>query len=359
MTEYPLNPGLPQTFPWLSQMADAYEEYRIKGMIFEYKSTSGEYVTTAAGVSSGALGAVVMATNYNAAIQPAFLDKKSMENYEHAQSSPPTRSMIHAIESKGSATVLKTMYLRTGPAPEGTDIRLYDLGNFCLATQGMMSEVDNATIGELWCAYEVEFFKPRYRPGGAKSDHFALRFDNATPASNNLVGGSTNLNPFGTAPRIDRLNPVRSGANPNNGVFAAGSYILNVAGVSSTIYLPKNPGAWYKVGIIVRSQDPLQDLRADGATPLWTFTPNATCQQVTGWVSDWRRSGAFAPSSTGGIGPSTCWTTSTIYQILPFDASTPPALQVSNVNVPDIGNPYTYDIIVEEVNPFYYTNPSR
>jgi hypothetical protein len=43
--------------------------------------------------------------------------------------------------------------------PEGADKQFYDLGLFQLATQGMQNAV--GTIGELWCSYEVEFFKPQ------------------------------------------------------------------------------------------------------------------------------------------------------------------------------------------------------
>lgn len=337
-------------------MADAYEEYRIKGMVYEFKSTSSEFVGGGAG--SGALGTVIMATNYNSAITPAFLDKKSMENYEHAQSAPPTRSMIHAIESKGKATVLKTMYLRTGPAIEGTDIRMYDIGNFCIATQGMVAAVVGSTIGELWVAYEVEFFKPRYRPGGAKMDHFALRFDNASPTSNNLVGGMITTTPFGSAPRIDRLNPVRSPSNPNNGVFGAGSYIINTVGTDSKVFLPENPGGWYKITIGVKANDPVSLLRGDGAAPAWAFAPSVTVAAVANWNGNWQRTAYEAPqSAAAGTENSRAWMLQQVFTVLPFDATNKPYVAFTITNIPDIANPYTIDIFVEEVNPVFYVNP--
>lgn len=361
LTELPLNPGLPSSFPWLSQMADAYEEYRIKGMVFEFKSTSSEFVLNSggAGGSSGALGTVIMATNYNAAIHPPFNDKKSMENYEHAQSAPPTKSMIHAIESKGAATVLKTLYLRTGPSPDGTDIRMYDIGNFCIATQGMITEVNNATIGELWVAYEVEFFKPRYRVSGGKTDHYSLRYDATSAPSSNLVGGMTATNPFGTAPRIDRENPARGPNNLNNGVFHAGSYITNVTGVSSILHLPKNPAGMYKVTIILRGAAN-GELNAAGDIPVWVTTPNATAVLIGNWYNNWTSQTVNAPSGPTTTPPdrfSNQWVLQQLYKVLPFDTTTEPTVTYA-ISIPPSIAQYAMDIFVEEVNPEYYINPS-
>ena len=59
--ELPLNPGLSSTFPWLSQIAANYQEYRFKGIVFHYIPTSG-MVTGA----NPALGSVMMQTVYRA-----------------------------------------------------------------------------------------------------------------------------------------------------------------------------------------------------------------------------------------------------------------------------------------------------
>lgn len=362
MTELPLNPGLGSSFPWLAQMADAYEEYRIKGMVFEFKSLSSEFTVSAnvATANNGALGAVIMATNYNAARSPAFNNKKEMENYEHAQSAPPTKSMIHAIETKGQGTVLKTLYLRTGSIEPGTDIRLYDIGNFCIATQGMQESV-GATIGELWVAYEVEFYKPRYRPGGAKMDHFALRYDAASTANSNLVGGITTTNFFGTAPKINKTLPAITANNPNNGVFGAGSYIVNdTVTPYSRVYLPENPGGWYKLTTHVRCAANTEVLRVDGAQPLFITPSTSDTLLVSNWYSNWLRNIAEAPlDAAGGAGTeeSREWIFVLLCQVKPFDQTNPPWIGYDITNPPTNTN-YTLDLFVEEVNPDFYTNPS-
>lgn len=154
---YPLNPGMDQTFPWLSQIAMAFTEYKWRGCVFTYKTTSSDLVTS----TNPSLGTVMMATDYNAVEEP-FSDKRAMNNYEFTTSSKPSLSFMHGIECEKTQTANNILYTRDGKPPPNADIRLYDIGQFCIATQGMQSTALDATIGELWCTYEIEFLKPRF-----------------------------------------------------------------------------------------------------------------------------------------------------------------------------------------------------
>jgi hypothetical protein len=146
---YPLNPGMSQTFPWLSTIAQNYQEYRFHGLIFEFRPLITDFVT------SGAPGVMVMATNYNADAT-AYTSRIQMENSEYAVSVKPTRDLIHGVECNSSQTVLNQLYVRTSTPPVGQDLRMYDLGLTQIATQS--NPVQN--LGELWVSYCVEFFKP-------------------------------------------------------------------------------------------------------------------------------------------------------------------------------------------------------
>lgn len=146
---YPLNPGISTTFPWLSTIAQNYQEYKFHGVIFEFRPLITDFVT------NGAPGVVVMATNYNADAPP-YDTKQSMENSEYAVSVKPTRELMHGVECATVQTVLPQLYVRSGNPPAGQDLRLYDLGNFQFATQ--TNPIQN--LGELWVSYCVEFFKP-------------------------------------------------------------------------------------------------------------------------------------------------------------------------------------------------------
>jgi len=158
--QYIINPGLPASFPWMATIAANYEQYRIWGMVFEFRSMSATAVLSTG--ANTALGTVIMATSYNEATAD-FIDKRTMENYAYANSSPPSRTFYHPIESARGQTPVTELYVRVGATPSAQDLRLYDLGVFNLATVGMQGNV--GVIGELWVSFEVEFLKPKLISG--------------------------------------------------------------------------------------------------------------------------------------------------------------------------------------------------
>lgn len=152
-----INPGNPELFPWLSALASNYEEYRFKGLIFEYKPMSASaFLGTAGNVG---LGTVVMATQYNV-LFPNFPDKRTMENYEFACSAKPNETFIHPVECAKAQTVLEHQYVQAAGTSITGDARFYHLGNFQLATQGFDTAA-TGIVGELWASYEVELYKPK------------------------------------------------------------------------------------------------------------------------------------------------------------------------------------------------------
>lgn len=153
LQSYDINPGLNTTFPWLAQVASNFEEYMFTGIVFEYKTLSADYTTA----SSAALGYVIMATQYNV-LSPNFQDKKVMENYEFANSAKPSETFIHPVECKRSLNPISELFVRTGGPPANSDQRLYDLGNFQIATGG---NTGTGVIGELWATFEICLFKPK------------------------------------------------------------------------------------------------------------------------------------------------------------------------------------------------------
>lgn len=204
VTAFPINPGLPQTFPWLSQISEAFEQYEFQGLCFHFKSMSSSSV-----LSSGAntsLGTVILATEYNSVL-PAFTSKAQMENHEFSESVKPSQSITHMIETKRSQSTLTRLYVRNQPPENDADIRLYDLGKFQIATQGMQNTISatvNNSIGELWVTYQIKFFKPKISDIGlAQTDFFYTpnlqtvdnSVDEATPFGfiKNPMAGSSNI----------------------------------------------------------------------------------------------------------------------------------------------------------------------
>lgn len=183
---YAIQPGVSTTFPWLSTIASGYQEYRIHGMMFQFNSLITDFVT------SGAPGVVVMATSYNADA-PLYTSKVDMENSEYAVAVKPTHNLAHFIECDPEQTVLSKLYTRSGAPPAGQDLRIYDLGNFQLATQGN----PNQLIGELWVTYCVEFMKPVLPQANLTGDYVhILRANTSGTAMFGLIQTQIYANPL-------------------------------------------------------------------------------------------------------------------------------------------------------------------
>jgi len=152
-TSFNINPGVEGTFPWLSAVAQNFQQYKLHGMIFSFVSTSADALNS----TNTALGTVILGTNYNAS-QPAFLSKSQMENNEFTTSAKPSQNVMHLIECDPRQTLQEgKFYIRTGSLPANQDIKTYDVGLFQLATQGSQAV---ATIGELHVSYDIELMKP-------------------------------------------------------------------------------------------------------------------------------------------------------------------------------------------------------
>lgn len=155
---FPINPGSSVTFPWLSTVADKFEQYRIEGMLFEFKSLYSDAVVT----QNGSIGSTILATEYNSGA-PSFSSKQAMENYQFAQSAKPSCSILHPIECARNQNVLSELYVRPGSVPSGEDVKTYDFGDFQIASQGIPLGAAGAAVnlGELWVTYQIALIKPR------------------------------------------------------------------------------------------------------------------------------------------------------------------------------------------------------
>jgi hypothetical protein len=150
LTQYTISPLNSGTFPWLSAIAQNFEQYKILGMVFEFKTTSA----TAVSSTNTALGSVIMATQYNIN-EPAFVSKLQMDQYEYAVATNPSISAIHPIECAPRDGFANLLYTYTSSAG---DPRLSTFGNFFIATVGQQAA---SVIGELWVSYHIELHKPR------------------------------------------------------------------------------------------------------------------------------------------------------------------------------------------------------
>lgn len=149
-----LNPGNSRIFPWLSAVASCFQQYKFRGIVFEFKTMSADALNS----TNTALGTVIMASNYNV-LQANFASKSEMENTEFSSSCKPSASMYHPIECDPRDTPLTELYIApNGVIPDGGTPQFYDFCNFQIATNGF--QASNVNIGELWVTYEIALLKP-------------------------------------------------------------------------------------------------------------------------------------------------------------------------------------------------------
>jgi hypothetical protein len=184
----PVNPGLSYFTPYLANIAQNFEEYRVRGMVFEFISTTSPYTT------GNTLGSVILAAEYNSA-NPAFTSKPQMENSDFAISVRFDEKAMYGIEC--SSNVQNSYYVRSGNS--SLPLTTTDLCTMYVATQPGSNFPVNTTIGELWVSYDIEFMRPRVSPARFGYAHFFGNYVNPTPgnvitlalvATNSIVYGA-------------------------------------------------------------------------------------------------------------------------------------------------------------------------
>jgi len=166
-----INPGLEQTFPWLSQIAQNFDEYKFDQLVFDWRPT-----ITDNGVSSnGQVGNLLMVTNYNAA-SPSFTNVQDVLAYSGNQSVIITSPAVHGIECDAAQLSGDGhKYVRASPVSYAStqgggsqDIKTYDLATFQVAVQGTPGGspgLVNQLLGRMYVSYNVVLRKPKFFVG--------------------------------------------------------------------------------------------------------------------------------------------------------------------------------------------------
>jgi hypothetical protein len=148
----PLNPGQTQSFPWLSTIAARFESYR-------FLSLSHSYETDAPTTLGGTL---VMTTDFDAT-DDAPTSKQQAMAYRGYTKCPlygeAGKKVIHRALAE-DLHKLKERYVRPGAVPVNTDLKMYDVGNLFVITQGATTA--SASCGELFVDYEILLMTPVY-----------------------------------------------------------------------------------------------------------------------------------------------------------------------------------------------------
>lgn len=148
-----INPGLPETFPWASNIAKNFDRYRFKTLKLVYEPATATIVP----------GIVAMTLEFD--VNEAMpVTKKNMFQYQYLTQSPPYRRFEIDLLSSDSRT-LSWMFTR-GPIVNPGDLRLSDPMYVILYTGGINSNSGfvGSFVGELWIEYHLEFKNPQISP---------------------------------------------------------------------------------------------------------------------------------------------------------------------------------------------------
>jgi hypothetical protein len=272
--EFPLNPGMKETFPWLANVASNYTTYQFLGLVFEFVSEGSEYT------NSAGLGYDALATQYDANAAP-YVDKRTMLNSQFADAAKPSKSYLHWVECAPEKTVDPRRLVRSAANPPNSSLNDYDIGKTTLAVGGNVAS--NAVIGELWVSYDVLLYIPKsvnfvntnidkYSAISTNTavDASPLGFDwtssaNAVNTFNvtNQVNGTQILFPKGSRGRFFvELAMTRA----NTATANSGQYNPTYVGCSSVISTGMTQAPNYIAGQANTTQSMVVDVFTDGAS---------------------------------------------------------------------------------------------
>jgi len=163
---FPINPGQSITFPWLSNIAQNFQQYVIHGLIIEYKSTSAQLYSS----TNTSMGTVIMSFAYDPSQVP-FTNKQAQLNADWAVDVRPDLSTMAALECARNSNVFTELLVRPDALLPPSTLQVYDMAVFQISTVG--SQVAN-TIGELYVTYDITFKKPIMSPFLGRFTHYQL-----------------------------------------------------------------------------------------------------------------------------------------------------------------------------------------
>jgi hypothetical protein len=142
----PINVGKSATFPWLARIALNFEQYRFTRLKFSLKTQAPTTVP----------GSVILAIDYDPT-DPDPVSKADMLQYEGATRSAPWNDCT-VIAAQKNMSRLSKYYVSPSSPDNSADLRLQDVGNLFIATQG---QGDASVVSELWVEYDVDLITPQ------------------------------------------------------------------------------------------------------------------------------------------------------------------------------------------------------
>lgn len=248
----PINPGVEETFPWLSGVAAQFQQYKILGMVYHYVPTSGAIS------SSQALGSVMLQTTYRATDASPSTKVEMMNEYWAVEGVPST-DIVHGLECDPKENPFSVHYVRSAGVGATDNLLMYDLGKTFLATQGQST--NGVVLGDLWATYEIELIKP------VITDSLGLGTRGAR-LINTSGSWTTTTNTFPSAFTITGSSPTGTITMPRVlgcyvvtviavGATATSSWVPTVTGNVSTTGVTVFNGSWFSAANIGSGSNPI------------------------------------------------------------------------------------------------------
>jgi hypothetical protein len=230
---FPINPGLPHSFPWLSTQAVGWESYSFEYLEYEYFTRSGTAQT----------GTLMLVPDFDAA-DPPPVSEQVASAFEHTVADVPWKQMRCNLPPRALQRVNKRHFVRTTTTlPPNQDVRLYDAANFYVcSTDGSGGQ----KVGKLWVKYRVKFFNPQLpSAGGGGGPPGELK--QALAATYDLEANAGAMIPLNNGDQFDNMGStfVRSGSSTicrfNSSFIEPNQvYIVTIKGFFSPSGAPTN-----------------------------------------------------------------------------------------------------------------------
>jgi len=228
VTQYTIQPGLSQSFPWLAQLSGLYEAYIMNRCTYHFKTEK----------STATNGSVMLAVDFDVS-DSAPLNKQALMTYKHAVRTQPWSDVDYVLDP-ADIHKLKERYVRSGLIVG--DYKIYDVGNLFIATQGC---ADTSILGELYVTYDITFKTPQYDAAGYASAGSNKSTGTTGITSTLVLGTVPNLNVLGSGMPITYSTTTGAIGFANPGQYLVILSITTTAASSGTDTLTLTGGSTY------------------------------------------------------------------------------------------------------------------
>lgn len=282
---YIIQPGLVDNFPWLGQIAGAFENYMFADIKYVYRNRQGTTSNTT----------IYTATQYDVA-DPEFTSVEELMTYSGARSEVSWRDFaVDCNLRRGRA--YRRYLVRTDALPSGQDYQPYDQALFTICAVGPSA---GTYCGDLLVEYTIHLWNPKLNPNllgayGVNSGFTAA--SGSALAATPLLGynaNKTNYFPSSAEPVVDEAKSTIT--FPQVGAYDIGLHSHGAGGTQTTRFVATNTddkAVFADLGGISSSGQGVSDwvkvvVNAAGAViniAAVVTSPSATAQQVWAAIS--------------------------------------------------------------------------